>query len=198
MNARDRLYTSAEKLPLVGGAAYPFMAAALGVFVILTSVAVLIPQYVFPGDKDARAHVLQLGGGLIVVGAFYFATVTLRASRAAQLADRIVATIALLGSESEAVRIGAVALLEDMSRENPNLPKDSVSRATNRAQKRAILQALTAAGEEGTRRSAVAARAACAAIAHPSLPSSCASFSSEEERTCRSCGSEIGGTRSNC
>ena len=197
MNARDRLYTSAEKLPLVGGAAYPFMAAALGVFVILTSVAVLIPQYVFPGDKDARAHVLQLGGGLIVVGAFYFATVTLRASRAAQLADRIVATIALLGSESEAVPIGAVALLEDMSRENPNLPKDSVSRATNRAQKRAILQAL-AAGEEGTRRSAVAARDHCAAIAHPSLPSSCASFSSEEERTCRSCGSEIGGTRSNC
>jgi hypothetical protein len=155
---KDRLFAFSERLPLIGRAADPFVAAALGLVVVLTLVFVAIPGQVFPEDHNARGHILQLAGGLIVVGGAYFAAVNLRSTRASQLADRLRATLGDLGSDSEAVRVGAIQLLEGMANEDPNLPKDTAGRAAVQAQRRAIYAALAAMVEEGGAASAEAAR----------------------------------------
>lgn len=164
-NSKDRLFSISERLPLLGGAADPFMAAVLGAFICVTLVAVEMPDRIFPGDKDARTHVLQLAGGLLVVGGFYFVAVTLRSTRAMQHADRLVTTIALLASADDATRIAAIRLLEAMAHPNPNFPKDNASHAMAAAQREAILDALRFAANEPARPvTASTARAAMTAV----------------------------------
>jgi hypothetical protein len=164
-NSKDRLFTVSERIPLLGGAADPFMATVLGVFICVTLVAVEMPDRVFPGDRDARTHVLQLASGLLVVGGFYFVAVTLRSTRAMQHADRLVTTIALLGSADDATRIAAIRLLEAMAHPNPNVPKDNASRAMAAAQRDAIVDALRfAANEQARPLTASAAREAITAV----------------------------------
>jgi hypothetical protein len=139
---KDRLFAFSERVPLLGRSRDPFMAMVLSGFAAVVLLAVALPEAVFPGDHEARTHVLQLAGGFLVLGGFYFVAVNLRDNRAAQHADRLVATLGLLASKDKATRTAAIVLLEEMSTINPNLPQDSISRATAMAQRRAILAAL--------------------------------------------------------
>lgn len=143
---KDDLFKITEHLPIVGGTADPFMATVLGCFVVVvTALATLDPDLLFDDDAEARTHILQFAGGLLVVGAFYFGAVTLRTNRAGEHANRLLTTLGLLdATHATAVRVAAIQLLDGMSLVNPNLPKDTTSKAVADGQREAIALALDA------------------------------------------------------
>jgi hypothetical protein len=153
---RTWLFDLAGRIPIVRETADPWIFTVLLLLVGLATFGVLDPNSVFPGDDDARAHVIQVAAGFLVILGAYFTAVNLREVRAHQAFDRLCRAVDQLGSESDAVRIGAVHLLESLALERLDLPTGSAGEVM-RAKKSAIFDALEvladdpAAGSSGER-----------------------------------------------
>jgi Pentapeptide repeats (8 copies) len=66
----------------------------------------------------ARGRVLQVGAGLLAVGAFWFTARNFRLSREGQVTDRYTRAIDHLGSDKLNVRIGGIYALERIARDS--------------------------------------------------------------------------------
>ncbi len=144
---RDLLFALSNRVPLVREASDPMVLLVLAILVVATAIAVVFPSDVFPGDKDARSHVLQLAGGVLVLFAAYFTSVNLRETRAQHAFERLSRAIEQLGSESEPVRIGAIKLLESIALERLELPSGTGGSAAI-ARHEAVREALEAVARE--------------------------------------------------
>ncbi len=134
-------------MPLVGDTADPWIFLVLTALVAVATFGVLFPEDVFPGDDDARAHVIQVAAGLLVILGAYFTAVNIREVRAQQAFDRLCKVIEQLGNGSEAVRLGSIRLLESIALEKLDLPSGSAGEVT-RARRDAIREALAALAAE--------------------------------------------------
>lgn len=138
---KARLFDLSTRIPLVRETADPWIFLVLAALVVVTAFAVTFPQDVFPGDKDARGHVIQVAAGFLVILGAYFTAVNIREARAQQAFDRLCRVIEQLGSGNEAVRIGAIRLLESIALEKLDLPGGSTGEVM-RARNAAIREAL--------------------------------------------------------
>jgi hypothetical protein len=144
---KARLFDLANRMPIVGDTADPWIFLVLTALVAVATFGVLFPEDVFPGDSDARAHVIQVAAGLLVILGAYFTAVNIREVRAQQAFDRLCKVIEQLGSGSEAVRLGSIRLLESIALEKLDLPSGSAGEMM-RARRDAIREALASiAGE---------------------------------------------------
>jgi Pentapeptide repeats (8 copies) len=106
-----------------------YVALALGVGAIAAFIWVpglLVHGYAFSDDteraralNDARASVLQLVAGLVVLGGAYLTARTLRLSRAGHLSDRFSKAAEQLGHDRPQTRVGAIYALERIMRDAP-------------------------------------------------------------------------------
>lgn len=140
-------HTASTRIPIVRETADPWIFLMLAGLVLLTALALAFPDEVFSGDKDARTHVIQVAAGLLVILGAYFTSVNIREVRAHQSFERLHKVIGQLESESEAVRIGAIRLLESIALEKLDLPTGSAGEVT-RARRKAIREALDAFARE--------------------------------------------------
>lgn len=155
---RTRLFDLAGRIPIVHETADPWIFTVLLLLVGLATYGVINADSVFPGDKDARAHVIQVAAGFLVILGAYFTAVNLREARAHQAFDRLCRAVDQLGSESDAVRVGAVHLLESLALERLDLPTGSAGEVMQ-AKRSAIFEALEAlAGDPAAGRSGEQAR----------------------------------------
>jgi hypothetical protein len=148
-NAKHRLFNQLNRVPIVGETADPVVGSALIALTVLTIIGVALPGKLFPHDPDARTHVLQLAGGLLVVIGVYWAAVNLRETRARQYFERLSAAIDQVGSESLAVQVGGIWLLKSLVLETPALPSDSSTKGAVEARNRAVFDVLTVVSESG-------------------------------------------------
>lgn len=134
-----------RRAPIVGESVDPVIAGILWLVLMLGIVGVaLAGSVLFPHDKDARSHVIQLAGGVLLVLGAYFTVRNLMASQAQQYAERLRTTIAELDKSSPAVQRAAVNLLEAMAYENSGLPGNSEGKKVDGIRKNAIYVALKA------------------------------------------------------
>jgi hypothetical protein len=146
---KARLFDLSTRVPLVRETADPWIFLVLTALVAVTTLAVIFPEDVFSGDRDARGHVLQVAAGLLVILGAYFTAVNIREARAQQAFDRLCKVIEQLGSSSEAVRVGAVKLLESIALEKLDLPSGN-SGEVMLARHGAIREALACVAQEST------------------------------------------------
>jgi hypothetical protein len=106
-----------------------YVVLAVGVGAIAAFIWVpgwLLHGYAFSQDverakalNDARASVLQLVAGLVVLGGAYLTARTLRLSRAGHLSDRFSNAVEQLGHDERQVRVGAIYALERIMGDAP-------------------------------------------------------------------------------
>jgi hypothetical protein len=144
---KARLFSLSTRIPLAKETADPWIFLVLVALVVVATVGVVFPEDVFPGDEDARSHVIQVAAGFLVILGAYFTAVNIREARAQHAFDRLCKVIEQLGSESEAVRIGAIRLLESIALEKLDLPGGSTGRVM-RARNDAIVEALGSVAQE--------------------------------------------------
>ena len=133
---------------VLGGATDPAAALMLWIIAIVGGVAVaLAGNAFFQHDKDARSHVIQLAGGVIVLFGAYFTARQLMNAQTQKYAERLGSTLEQLGSGSMSVRISAIRLLQGMLLESHGLPGDTRGRYIDAAWKAAIRDALKAFAE---------------------------------------------------
>jgi len=155
---KAKLFEASTFLPFVGETADPWIFLVLSALVAVTVAGVALPHVVFPRDRDARSHVIQVAGGLLVVLGAYFTAVNIREVRAQQAFERLCKVIEQLGDPSEHVRIGSVRLRESIALEDLDLTSGSMG-DVRRARRNAIRDALVSvAGDQHKRGSADAAR----------------------------------------
>jgi len=135
------------RVPIVRETADPWIFLMLVGLVLATILALIFPEQVFSGDRDPRTHIIQVAAGLLVILGAYFTSVNLREVRAHQSFERLCKTIGQLESDSEAVRIGAIRLLESLELEKLDLPTGSAGEVTS-ARRQAIREALEAFARE--------------------------------------------------
>jgi hypothetical protein len=147
-NLKDAIEEPFRRVPVIKDAADPVVAGVLWLVVILTVAGVaLAGTVIFPHDKDARSHIIQLAGGMIVILGAYFTARRLVAGQTQQYVERLGATLALLDSDHEATRIGAIKLLQGMAVEGAGLPRNSGGIESAGAWQAAIQQALKAVAD---------------------------------------------------
>jgi hypothetical protein len=139
---KERLFQWVNGLPVIGEVADPIVASVLGMLVVVTMVAIAIPGSVFPHDHDARTHVLQIAGGLLVVLGVYYTSIALRDRRAHEYLERFATAIGQLDSGCKATRLGAVRLIQGVALEKPVLPSDSTTAGALAARRKAIWDVL--------------------------------------------------------
>lgn len=144
----DRLTPSSPRLPLLAGAADPLILLVLVGLGLLAALGTAFAGQVFPDDHDARGHVIQIAAGVLVLLGAYFTAVTVREARAQQAFERLQKTIDQLGSNSEAVRIGAIRPLEGIAWEKLDLPNSSSAAAVTASRPLAVWDVLSAVANE--------------------------------------------------
>jgi hypothetical protein len=154
---KARLFSVTERTPLARETADPWIFLLLTGLVVVAGLAVAFPGEVFPEDEDARSHVIQLAAGMLVILGAWFTAVNIREVRAHQAFERLQKVIEQLGDGDEAVRIGAIRLLQSIALEKLDLPGGSTGQALV-ARRKAVGDALAAvAAEDGGRPSAALA-----------------------------------------
>jgi hypothetical protein len=156
---KSRAFKFFDRVPVVRDTGDPEYAGILLLFVCSVGVALLI----LGGGSDAYTHVLQTAGGVLVVLGLYLTGVNLRTARSEQYAGRLMTAIAQLASESEAVRIGTIRLLEAMLIEAPNVTTEDRIRVER--YKTAVVDALNSLGGESDTPAALLARQVSASVA---------------------------------
>jgi hypothetical protein len=144
---KARLFDVAGRIPIIKETADPWVFLELLVLAVAVGLGVAFPDAIFPGDEDARTHVLQVGAGALVLLGAYFTAVNIRQVRADQAFDRLHKVIDQLGSDSEAVRAGAIRLLQSILLEKMDLPSGTAGEAMA-ARRKAVENALAAAVAE--------------------------------------------------
>jgi hypothetical protein len=139
MNSRkSRAFKFFERVPVVRDTGEPQYAGIFFLFVC----AVLGALIVLGHSTGSYSRVLQTAGGALVVLGVYLTIVGLRASRAEQYASRLMTAIGQLSSESEAVRLGTIRLLEALLVEAPELTGHDLARVAR--YKLAVIETLDA------------------------------------------------------
>jgi hypothetical protein len=144
--AKVRSFRFFENIWLIGDTGDPETTGLLIIFATLVALALVAADVLLPHDRNAYSHVLQTAAGVVVLVGVYYTAANLRTAREEQYAARLATTIGQLGSETVAVRIGAIRLLEAMAWETPNVPTDARERVV--ARKKAILDVLTTVASE--------------------------------------------------
>lgn len=144
---KSKLFYISTRIPLIRETADPWIFLVLTALVVAAAFGIFCPETVFPGDEDARTHVIQVAAGMLLILGAYFTAVNIREARAQQSFDRLCKVIDQLGSDSETVRVGAIRLLESIALEKLDLPGGSAGQV-RRARQKAILDALASVSEE--------------------------------------------------
>lgn len=152
---KARLFDVAGRIPIVKETADPWVFLELAILVVAVGFGVAFPDAVFPGDEDARTHMLQVGAGVLVIFGAYFTAVNIRQARSDQAFDRLHKVIDQLGSDSEAVRAGAIRLLQSILLEKMDLPSGTAGEAMA-ARRKAVEDALSAVADEAGERPSTA------------------------------------------
>lgn len=147
---KDRVFRFFSGLRFLRDAGDPVAAGVLMMFAVAAGAILVV--------ADDRAVVIQCAAGLVVCAGLYFTAVGLREGRADRYADRLTRALDQLGSDQEAVRVGAIRLLAGMLLENPGIPEDPASRSAMRVRKLAIREALAVVAREVEGRPAEIAR----------------------------------------
>jgi hypothetical protein len=137
-----------------------------GIF-LLFACAVAGALIVFGHSRSAYTDVLQTAGGVLVVMGVYLTTVSLRTSRSEQYAGRLMTAIGQLNSQSEAVRVGTIRLLEAILVEAPDVTTKDLERVGR--YKRAVIAALDAISKPGETNEAALARDVAATLSDTPL-----------------------------
>jgi hypothetical protein len=106
-------------VPLLGDSEDPLLALVLWLLVGATFLSLFLATSIFTRESvgDARIHVLQTAGGVLVVLGTYTAVRTATMTRSRTASERLISTLALLDSGSEAAQIGAIAHLPTLARQ---------------------------------------------------------------------------------
>lgn len=144
---KARIFTLSTRVPLVRETADPWIFLVLLALVVVATAGVILAGDVFPGDKDARTHVIQVATGLLVILGAYFTAVNIREVRAQRSFEQLCAVIDQLGSQSESVRVGAIRLLQSLAHEELDLPGGALGRVVE-TRRLAILDALAVVAGE--------------------------------------------------
>ena len=78
LRPKARAFDVANRLPLVSETARPVDVRGARLVRHSPAAAVAFPGVIFPRHHDARSHVLQVAGGLLVILGAYFTAVTIR------------------------------------------------------------------------------------------------------------------------
>lgn len=160
---KTRVYGAFDRVPVLREMADPVIAGCLAVVVLAVAVALVFAPDILPRDDNPEASIVQVGGGLVLVVGVYFTAVNIRLSRAANHSEHIATVLALLDTDREDVRLGAVKLLQAVGTESPDTPGDSASRAAARARQASIIGTLEVVAQ-GQSPAAEAARQALAQL----------------------------------
>jgi hypothetical protein len=139
---KNWLFSRSNRIPLVREAADPVVATVLLLLLIATAYGIARPHDIFPHDHDARGHVLQVAGGLLVVLGAYATSIALRDRRAHEYLTRLGDAIGKLDPAVPPATAGAIRLLQGLALERPALPADSTTPAAVAARRAAIWDAL--------------------------------------------------------
>jgi hypothetical protein len=139
---KNVLFSISNRIPLLREAADPVIATVLWTLLIATAGAVALPGEIFPHDHDARTHVLQIAGGLLLVLGAYATSIALRDRRATEYLTRLADAIGKLDSSTLPARAGTIRLVQSLALERPTLPSDSTTEGALSARRAAIWDAL--------------------------------------------------------
>jgi hypothetical protein len=138
---KERLEEIPTHLPLIANASDPVVAAALWLVFLAATAGLIWAHRILPSDHEARTHIIQIAGGIVVLFGSYFAANRLAVQRSQQRAEMLRKLLDHLGSSRPAVRVGAVRLMESLALEPP---ANRVAAGETQGQLRAIHDALTA------------------------------------------------------
>lgn len=169
---KTRAFSLFDRIPIVGEFADPIIATVLLAIMAVTAGALLLSSQIFPHDHEARSHVIQIAGGLVLILGLYYASVTVRELRAQQYLERLSTLISQLASTNEAVRAGTLRLLQSAALERPTLPSDSTTEGAAQARRRAIWEAVTLVSKEGDSDASALAAAICRELTAQGFPQS--------------------------
>ena len=158
MDAKRSAFKFSYRIPVMRDTADPEYAAIYGLFVCVVVGALIV----FGQSSSTYTHILQTAGGVLVVLGVYLTSVNLRISRSEQYAGRLMTALGQLNSQSEAVRLGTIRLLEAMLVEVPFVTAEDRERVAR--YKRAVIEALDAISSQGETREAVLAREVSGAV----------------------------------
>lgn|SRR5271170_5140865 len=168
--SKTRVFSVFDRIPIVSEFADPIVATVLLAIIAVTAGALLLSSQIFPHDSEARSHVIQIAGGLVLILGLYYASVTVRELRAQQYLERLSTLIGQLSSTNEAVRVGTLRLLQSAALERPTLPSDSTTEGAAQARSRAIWEAITQVSRENDSDAAVLAALICRELAAQGFP----------------------------
>ncbi len=146
-------------VPVMRDTADPEYAGIYFLFMCAVAAALLA----FGQSSNAYTHILQTAGGALVVLGVYLTSVNLRISRSEQYAGRLITAIGQLDSQSEAVRLGTIRLLQAILVEAPHVTTEDRERLGG--YKRAVKEALDVVSAQGEPREADLARTVSGAVA---------------------------------
>jgi hypothetical protein len=153
MKPKRSAFKFSYHVPVMRDTADPEYAAIYLLFVC----AVVGALIAFGQSSSAYTRILQAAGGTLVVLGVYLTSANLRISRSEQYAGRLTTAIGQLDSQSEAVRLGTIRLLQAILGEAPHVTAEDRERL--RRYKRAVIDVLDAISSRGVTREAVLARA---------------------------------------
>ena len=168
--SKTRIFSIVDRIPIVREFADPIIAAVLLAIITVTASALLLSSQIFPHDSEARSHIIQIAGGLVLILGLYYASVTVRELRAQQYLERLSTLIGQLSSTNEAVRVGTLRLLQSAALERPTLPSDSTTEGATQARSWAIWEAITQVSREDDSGAAVLAALICRELAAQGFP----------------------------
>jgi hypothetical protein len=158
MNSKRSAFKFFDHIPIMRDTADPEYAGIYFLFMCAVAGALIV----FGQSNSAYTHILQTAGGALVVLGVYLTSANLRISRSEQYAGRLMTAIGQLNSQSEAVRLGTIRLLEAILVEVPHVTTEDRERVNR--YKRAVIEALDAISSQGGTREAVLARAVSDAV----------------------------------
>jgi hypothetical protein len=170
LGSKARVFSVFDRIPIVSEFADPIVATVLLAIIAVTAGALLLSSQIFPHDSEARSHVIQIAGGLVLILGLYYASVTVRELRAQQYLERLSTLIGQLSSTNEAVRVGTLRLLQSAALERPTLPSDSTTEGAAQARSRAIWDTITQVSRENDSDAAVLAALICRELAAQGFP----------------------------
>jgi hypothetical protein len=136
---KDRLERVPECVPLIKDAGDPVVAGLLLALLLAAIVCLIEANDIFPSDHEARTHVIQAVGGIVVLLGAYFTANRLAFQRSQQRAEILSKLLDQIGSDNRAIRIGAIRLIERVVLE---LPRHRAAAVERRIYEQAIRDAL--------------------------------------------------------
>src|SRR5947209_14320651 len=110
MTAKQRFENIPGRSRWIGEAADPVVAGSLLLLAAAAAVCVALANHIFHGDPEARSHVIQIAGGVVVLLGAYFTAQQLVVQRAQRRGEMLSKLLDQLASKDPATQIGAIRL----------------------------------------------------------------------------------------